>query len=328
MMTNEDTRLMDGGEIASLQDHGRMADNGQTTDKSGNNGAWKKVTFGAASGILVGAGAIYASQAFAADSKDGAGHAQTEDVKVAKVGDDLSFQDAFDAARAQVGPGGVFRWNGGLYNTYKEDEWNALSDDEKADFAQAVHPEVRADEIVAERMSEAQPQVVVIREQVAVAEPRQASAQTESGVQGDNNAAGNHVAENQTQVDNNNNEVHVVGQGYVQGHQAVAVDLTGNGEADVAIVDANDNNLLDAPDVVVDREGHTATLGQIAQAQEAQGQDDGYGNASDDTEPGNASDDTDPNTDPNLQQATYENPDLSPDMPDDMDDASVDGTLV
>lgn len=287
------------------------------------HGRWKKVTFGAASGILVGAGAIYASQAFAADSKDEAGHAQPEDVKVAKVSDDLSFQDAFDAARAQVGPGGVFRWNGGLYNTYKEDEWNAMSDDEKADFTQAVHPEVGADAIAAEQMSEAQPQVVIIREQVAVADPRQTSAQPESDVQGDHNAADNHVAANQTQVDNNNDDVHVVGQGYVQGHQAVAVDLTGNGEADVAIIDMNDNNQLDAPDVVVDREGHTATLGQIAQAQEAQGQDDGYGNASDDTDPG-----TDPSTDPNLQQATYENPDLSPDMPDYMDDASVDGTLV
>lgn len=315
MMTNEDTRLMDGREIASLQDNGRTADN----DKSENNGAWKKVTFGAASGILVGAGAIYASQAFAADSKGEAGHVQPEDVKVAKVSDDLSFQDAFDAARAQVGPGGVFRWNGGLYNTYKEDEWNAMSDDEKADFTQAIHPEVGADKIVAERMSEAQPQVVIIREQVAVADPRQASAQPESDVQGDHNAADNHVAANHPQVDNNNDDVHVVGQGYVQGHQAVAVDLTGNGEADVAIIDMNDNNQLDAPDVVVDREGHTATLGQIAQAQEAQGQDDGYGNASDDTDPG---------TDPNLQQATYENPDLSPDMPDYMDDASVDGTLV
>lgn len=319
MMTNEDTRLMDGREIASLQDNGRMEDN----DKSENNGAWKKVTFGAASGILVGAGAIYASQAFAADSKGEAGHAQPEDVKVAKVSDDLSFQDAFDAARAQVGPGGVFRWNGGLYNTYKEDEWNAMSDDEKANFTQAIHPEVRADAIAAEQMSEAQPQVVIIREQVAVAEPRQASAQPESDVQVDHNAAANHVAANQTQVDNNDDNVHVVGQGYVQGHQAVAVDLTGNGEADVAIIDMNDNNQLDAPDVVVDREGHTATLGQIAQAQEAQGQDDGYGNASDDTDPG-----MDPSTDPNLQQAAYENPDLSPDMPDYMDDASVDGTLV
>lgn len=322
MMTNDDTRLMDGRVVASQQSKDRTADNGQATAQSGNKGAWKKVTLGAASGILVGAGAMYASQAFAADGKDAAdeaGPAQPEDVKVAKVGDDLSFQDAFDAARAQVGPGGVFRWNGGLYSTYKEDEWNAMSDDEKADFAQAVRPEVRADEIVAERMSEAQPQVVIIKEQVAAAEPRQASAQPESDVQVDHNAAGNHVAAAQTQVDDNDGDVHVVGQGYVQGHQAVAVDLTGNGEADVAVIDMNDNGQFDDPDVVVDREGNAATLGQIAQAQAGQGQDDGNGYVSDDT---------DPNTDPNLQPTTYENPDLSPDMPDYMDDANVDGTLV
>jgi len=56
-----------------------------------------------------------------------------------------------------------------------------------------------------------------------------------------------------------------VASGTVGGHQAAAVDLTGNGEADVMVVDANDNYQLDDPDVVVDREGNMATVGQLAQ---------------------------------------------------------------
>lgn len=281
MMTNDDTRLLDSREVANHQGNDRNESNKVSNPTKEYKNSWKKITFGTASGILVGAGAMYAAHALAADNKDiaeeAANNAQPEDVKVAKVSDNLSFQDAFDAARAQVGPGGVFRWNGGLYSTYKEDEWNAMSDDDKAEFSQAIRPEIRADEIVAERMSEAQPQVVVIKERVVATEPQQTSVQTDDDVQMAHTAVDNDVAQHtnsqQPQQDDNDGDVHVVGQGYVQGHQAVALDLTGNGEADVAIIDVNDNGQLDDPDVVVDREGNYATMGQIAQAQTGQGTD-------------------------------------------------------
>lgn len=323
MMTKDETKLMDGRQIVYPQ----YETNNESEPKKGN-GSWKKVTFGAASGILVGAGAMYAAKAFGDNEnetpEEQAATQQPEDVKVTKVSDDLSFQDAFDAARAQVGPGGVFRWNGGLYSTYKEDEWNAMSDEDKADFAQAIRPEVRADEIVAERMSEMQPQVVVVKEQVA-ADTHEAVAQNsiDNAQPMAHNAVDNDVAINtssEQSQDSNDGDVHVVGQGYVQGHHAVAVDLTGNGVADVAIIDVDDSGTPTDPDVVVDREGNTATMGQIAQSQETQGQDDGYGYASDNT---------DPNMDPNLQQTAYDgNPDLSPDMPDYMNDADVTGSIV
>jgi len=45
--------------------------------------------------------------------------------------DDMSFDDAFAAARAEVGPGNAFEWRGGLYGTFLADEWNEMSDDEK-----------------------------------------------------------------------------------------------------------------------------------------------------------------------------------------------------
>lgn len=114
-------------------------------------------------------------------------------------------------------------------------------------------------------------------------------------------------------------DVHIVGQGSVEGHDAIAVDLTGNGEADVAIIDVNDNEQVDDPDVVVDGEGHYATMGDIAQAQDDMDTDGDYGYATDDTSQ---------SSDPTLQQADYDNSDISPDMPDYIDDAEVSGQLV
>ena len=50
------------------------------------------------------------------------------DVAVAtKVNDDMSFADAFAAARTDVGTGGAFVWHGDVYSTYTVEEWNTLS---------------------------------------------------------------------------------------------------------------------------------------------------------------------------------------------------------
>lgn len=48
--------------------------------------------------------------------------------------DDMSFAKAFATARAEVGPGGVFEWRGGVYNTFYESEWNRLSESSKETF--------------------------------------------------------------------------------------------------------------------------------------------------------------------------------------------------
>lgn len=318
MMTSDETQLMSGRQVANRQGNDRKESNNASSPiKEEHKGSWKKVAFGAASGILVGAGAMYAASALGAENSNEAdtNDGQPGNVKVAKVDDDLSFQDAFDAARGQVGPGGVFRWHGGLYSTYNEDEWGKMSDEDKAEFAQAVRPEVRADEIVAERMSEEHPDAVSAQ---TTANDTHETAQVDDDVQvaQDN---GNDMAMNASDqtADANDGDVYVVGQGYVDGHQAVALDLTGNGVADVVVIDVDDSNSLTDADVVIDSEGNSATLGELAQAAREQG--DGYDYAGYDT---------DPNMDSNLQQTACENPDLSPDMPDYMDDASVDGTLV
>ena len=63
------------------------------------------------------------------------------------VDDSMSFSEAFAAARAEVGPGGVFHYRGGDYGTYYADEWQSMSKEERDLYADSVHPEVPAEKL-------------------------------------------------------------------------------------------------------------------------------------------------------------------------------------
>lgn len=124
--------------------------------KQANASGWQQVTIGGVSGILMGASAMYVIDAVAdeqsVEGKDGevatTGTNQTtgNGLHVAEVDQNFSFAEAFAAARNEVGPGGVFHWHGGIYNTYTEQEWNSMSAGERSEFAQQVQPEIRPGE--------------------------------------------------------------------------------------------------------------------------------------------------------------------------------------
>lgn len=50
------------------------------------------------------------------------------------VNDEMSFSEAFAAARSEVGAGGAFEWRGNVYGTYYAEEWNRMTPAEKAGF--------------------------------------------------------------------------------------------------------------------------------------------------------------------------------------------------
>ena len=268
----------------------------QETKKEGC--AWKHVTLGGASGILMGAGLLYAGQAVAATNTvvpEETADTETEEAQqveganestlpVAQIHNEMSFGEAFAAARAEVGPGGVFIWHGGIYNTYTADEWNAMTPQQKNDFAHQVNPEVRAHEVPTP--TDAHPDVAV--HQAVEATPEQPSQDVEVQV----------VSQETSETPDADAEVHIIGYGEVQGHVAVGLDTDGDGQADVAIIDVDDSGGLSDPDVLVDDQGNMATYGEL------------------NNEP-----------DPNLQ-ASMENPDVAPDMPDYMNDANVDDMNV
>ena len=291
MQTNQNYRNMNEETIIEK----RPTMNGQTERKDEGH-AWKHVSLGGVSGILMGAGLMYAGQAVASTKNDESAVdapvnetavAEQQEtgtsLHVAQMHNDLSFGDAFAAARAEVGPGGVFLWHGGIYNTYTADEWNAMTPEQKDEFAHQVNPEVRAHEIPTP--SDAHPDVSV--------QPT-AEAQTVSDT-------GNvHVVEQQVaQNFDMGEDVHIVGYANAEGHLVVGYDTTGDGQADVAIIDVDNDLRPSDADVIMDREGNMATLGELNNEQQ----------------------------DPN-QLASMENPDVAPDMPDYMNDANIDDMNV
>lgn len=50
------------------------------------------------------------------------------------INDEMSFSEAFAAARSEVGAGGAFEWRGNVYGTYYAEEWNNMTPAEKSDF--------------------------------------------------------------------------------------------------------------------------------------------------------------------------------------------------
>lgn len=278
-----------------------LANGQQKTGKEGS--AWKHVTLGGVSGILMGAGLLYAGQSVAAtktdvseetadDVSDNAAIAETQLVEdatestlpVAQMHNEMSFGDAFEAARAEVGPGSVFIWHGGIYNTYTADEWNAMTSQQKDDFAQQVNPEVRAHEVPTP--TDSHPDVAV-------------QPATDSDVHTVSDTSDVHVVEQQiAQNFDMGDDVHIVGYANAEGHLVVGYDSTGDGQADVAIIDMDGNLAPSGDDVIMDREGNMARLGDL-----------------------------DNESDMN-QTAAMENPDVAPDMPDYMNDANIDDLNV
>lgn len=246
-------------------------DNVPAVSEKEKNTSWKKVAIGGAAGILMGAGAIYATDALAGEQSteeskattntepsaaSGASHDVTHHVtdnglKVAEVSDDMSFGEAFAAAREEVGAGGVFQWKGNLYNTYTEEEWDAMSASEKAEFAQLVEPELPGADVA---NAAAAPEV----NDTAAVTPE------ESKETADNNTSTDPSTEeavSQTVSDDPN--VSIVGTEEVDGHTAVIVDLDNDRQGDVAVIDVDDSGSLTSPDVVVDAQGNAATVGEL-----------------------------------------------------------------
>lgn len=129
-------------------------------NKSTKGGAkWKEVVIGGVAGISLGVGsAVLMGSALNHDNQPSDNteeptdnipeqeempleeHAAEQGYAAMATGvtDDMSFDEAFAAARAEVGAGGVFEWHGGLYGTYYASEWNAMDDDARQDFADSV----------------------------------------------------------------------------------------------------------------------------------------------------------------------------------------------
>lgn len=111
---------------------------------------WKRAAVGAGAGLLIGGVATVLMGMKSADPEPTDGKQENnnhkdelsnpewvdDQIQVAtSVNDDMSFGEAFAAARAEVGPGGCFEWHGNVYGTYTADEWNHMTAEQRAEWS-------------------------------------------------------------------------------------------------------------------------------------------------------------------------------------------------
>lgn len=202
-----------------------------------NKQTWKQVSISGVTGILMGAGAMKAMQSMAAGESEN--NAEQATAKADTQYDNMSFREAFDAARAELGAGGVFRWHGNIYNTYTAEEWNAKTAKEQDDFAEQVGAEISAEDV-----------------------------DTDVSIVSNDNVNGNEVAVSEQAAETTENaddDVRVLGYGdvtldngrtvtveelEVNGQRVAVIDVDQDGEADLAMTDLNHNQQMDEGEVI------------------------------------------------------------------------------
>lgn len=108
--------------------------------KKPQRGMWQKAAAGAGTGIVLGVAAtMLTSGTTPASQTANENHSHPDwtdgEITVAtNVTDDMTFAEAFDAARTETGSGGVFEWHGYIYSTYTEDEWNSMTAEQRAEY--------------------------------------------------------------------------------------------------------------------------------------------------------------------------------------------------
>lgn len=224
---------------------------------------WKPVTIGGLTGILMGAGTMFGIKAAASVGNEEPTSAD-DGLKVADVDDSMSFNQAFEAARAQVGAGGVFTWRGNIFNTYTADEWKAMSADEKQLFAEQVKPEVPAADVDTKQVAEN----VQEEENVQVAEADddvQIAADQNHDAEVNQNYDAQLQATTWNELAKEENDVRVVGFNEVEigngrtiamqeidinGQRVAVIDVDKDGEPDFAMTDLNHNNQMEEGEVI------------------------------------------------------------------------------
>ena len=240
-------------------------------ENSGKEPLWKKAASGMGMGILLGSISSFATtKAFAGEENEAVEEETVSeeqpawsdgDVDIASgVTDDMSFSQAFSAARAEVGSGGCFEWRGNVYSTFTAEEWNSMSAEEKAEYndhfswggsGASENNETAAENSAANETVANDATSQSNGGQAAgtrTAESQASESQTSDNHTSNNQASGNNIAENQNGEEGDvevvdvwhfndigGNGAHVK----IDGEDYLLVDYDGDGKFDVAAADFN-----------------------------------------------------------------------------------------
>ena len=250
---------------------------------------WKPVTIGGMTGIMMGAGTMYAVQSMAAHNEDMSddddddeldeGHSHLTPgagTHIITVSDDMSFSEAFATARAASGPGGLFCWRGNIYGTYYANEWNALSDEDRDLFAQRAYSATAINESASKFDEPLVAENNAIEENIQPADDDVRIAPTPEEETTGN--AEEHTSPNVTtweDLTSDDNDVRIVGFGDVtteygntvtvqeldiNGQRVAVIDVDQDGIADLVMTDLNHNREMDEGEVIDLQTGEPLTF--------------------------------------------------------------------
>ena len=153
------------------------------------------------------------------------------------VSEDMSFSEAFAAARAEVGPGGVFTWHGNVYGTYYANEWNNMSDSEKHDYADAVrHTDYNTDSVSNHAQSNYYHEASYGEGEIHVL------GHDSYEIEG-----GQVINVTQVEIDGHYGELYDIDNDGLL--DAAAIDVNDDGRPDVAMIDENSDGVIDQNEV-------------------------------------------------------------------------------
>lgn len=163
------------------------------------------------------------------------------------VNDEMSFSEAFAAARSEVGAGGAFEWRGNVYGTYYSEEWNSMSPAEKADF----NNHFSWNNIDSSSVNDTAPTVVSTNyDDIEIVSVNH--AQTPSNIGGDSSVE---VVPAEPEIEilgvvHDMSTGSNVGGMSVDGQDVFLIDVDGDLEFDLMASDLNQNNVVDEGEVV------------------------------------------------------------------------------
>ena len=235
----------------------------------GKKSIWKKVAVGAGSGILLGSVATLLSASAPLGHADGENaeeegsetHPEWTDGEVSvasSVSDDMSFSEAFTAARTEVGSGGVFEWHGNIYSTFTEDEWNGMTAEQRDEYGShfSWHSDNSSTETASSTHSSTSSHSAHATDEVEVSEVTQASHTEEVAV-----VDVDPEVEVLGVVHDEESGANIAGLA-VDGQEVVLIDVNGDETFDVMGADVNGDQQL-SQNEIVDISGQNLTVNDL-----------------------------------------------------------------
>ena len=235
----------------------------------GEKSIWKKVAVGAGSGILLGSAETLLSASAPLGHAEGENaeeegsetHPEWTDGEVSvasSVSDDMSFSEAFTAARTEVGSGGVFEWHGNIYSTFTEDEWNGMTSEQRDEYGShfSWHSDNSSTETASSTHSSTSSHSAHATDEVEVSEVTQASHTEEVAV-----VDVDPEVEVLGVVHDEESGANIAGLA-VDGQEVVLIDVNGDETFDVMGADVNGDQQL-SQNEIVDISGQNLTVNDL-----------------------------------------------------------------